>query len=151
MDHAHDQRNEALSGAELTTTLPILAALFLFGSIGTGTELLLMEHTEGVWQNVPLALIGIGCIGFAAFARKRGATERRAFHAVLGLFVVSGLAGVLLHYQGNREFELELNPDAAGVELFWETMKGATPALAPATMILLGVLGFSYSRITELE
>ena len=139
------------SAGGLTTIRRMLAALFVLGSAGTAAELVLMEHTEGVWQNVPLALIGLGLAGFAAFAGKRSAMPRRAFHVVLGLFVVSGIAGVLLHYQGNSAFELELNPEAGGVELFWESMKGATPALAPGTMILLGVLGFSYSRITELE
>jgi hypothetical protein len=139
------------AATEVTRIRRMLAALFLFGSIGTAAELLLMEHTEGVWQNVPLALIALGCVGFTALAIRPGTLQRRLFQLILGLFVVSGLAGVLLHYQGNTEFERELNPEAAGMELFWESMKGATPALAPGTMILLGVLGLSYSRITELE
>lgn len=139
------------AATELTRIRRILAALFLFGSVGTAAELLLMEHTEGVWQNVPLALIAIGCVVFTAVAVRPGTLQLRTFQLILGLFVASGLAGVLLHYQGNTEFERELNPDAAGMELFWESMKGATPALAPGTMILLGVLGLSYSRITELE
>ena len=141
----------AAAATEVTGTRRMLAALFLFGSLGTAAELLLMEHTEGVWQNVPLALIAIGCVGFAALAIRPGTLQLRLFQLILGLFVVSGLAGVLLHYQGNTEFERELNPEAAGVELFWESMKGATPALAPGTMILLGVLGLSYSRLTALE
>ena len=139
------------AATELTRIRRVLAALFLFGSVGTAAELLLMEHTEGVWQNVPLALIAIGCLVFAAVAVRPGTLQLRTFQLILGLFVASGLAGVLLHYQGNTEFERELNPEAAGMALFWESMKGATPALAPGTMILLGVLGLSYSRITELE
>ncbi|MGH9257429.1 MAG: hypothetical protein ACRD3C_22945 [Vicinamibacterales bacterium] len=137
--------------AELTTIRRMLAALFLLGSIGTAAELVLMEHTEGVWQNVPLALIAIGCIGLAAVALKRGGVQLRAFQLILGLFVASGVAGILLHYQGNTEFELELNPDAAGIELFWESMKGATPALAPGTMILLGAVGLGYAYLIEPE
>ena len=58
-------------------------------------------------------------------------------------FVLSDVAGVALHYQGNVEFELELQPDASGLPLVWQALKGATPALAPGTMMLLGALGLT--------
>jgi hypothetical protein len=48
-----------------------------------------------------------------------------------------------LHYQGNVEFERELAPDASGLPLVWEALKGATPALAPGTMMLLGAVGLT--------
>lgn len=130
---------------ELTTIRRILAAIFLFGSVGTGIELVLLEHTEGVWQNVPLALVGIGCLALSALAIRPATTRLRVFQLTMWLFVASGLAGVLLHYQGNVVFELELNPEAGGWELFWESLKGATPSLAPATMTLLGALGLAYT------
>jgi hypothetical protein len=123
----------------------MLAAIFLFGSSGTAAELVLLEHTEGVWQNVPLALIGISCLALAVLAIKPGISGLRVFQLTMWLFVASGAAGVLLHYQGNVAFELELNPEASGWELFWESLKGATPALAPGTMTLLGALGLAYT------
>jgi hypothetical protein len=123
----------------------IVAAIFLFGSIGTGAELILLEHTEGLWQKAPLVLIPVGCATLGALVIKPSIAGVRVFQAAMGLFVASGVAGVLLHYQGNVEFERELRPGAAGLELFWEAMKGATPALAPGTMILLGALGFAYT------
>ncbi|MFB3131882.1 MAG: hypothetical protein ACE10K_05095, partial [Rhodothermales bacterium] len=43
------------------------------------------------------------------------------------------------------EFELEMYPTLKGLELFWESIKGATPALAPGTMIQLGLLGWAYT------
>ncbi len=129
----------------------MLGAIFLFGSFGTSAELMLMGHTEGVWQNVPLVLIAIGCGTLGLVALKPGMTQLRAFQLVLILFVVSGVAGVLLHYKGNTEFELELNPDLSGVALFSESMRGATPALAPGTMILLGALGFGYAYLIGRE
>ena len=124
---------------------------FLFGSLGTAAELVLMEHTEGVWQNVPLVLIAIACCGLGLLASRRGTPQLRVFQVVMLLFVVSGAAGFLLHYKGNVEFERELNPDASGLELFRESMKGATPALAPGTMMLLGALGFGYVYLIEQE
>jgi hypothetical protein len=134
-----------LTLTELTALRRTLGALFLFGSIGTAFELILLEHMEGVWQNVPLALIGIGCIVMAALAIKPSFVGLRLFLLTMWLFVASGVAGVLLHYQGNVEFERELNPEIAGWELFWESLKGATPSLAPGTMTLLGGLGLAYA------
>jgi hypothetical protein len=43
------------------------------------------------------------------------------------------------------EFELEMYPGLSGLELFREAMKGATPALAPGTMTILGLLGLAYT------
>ena len=130
---------------QLTVVRRMLAAMFLFGSTGTGAELVLLEHTEGWWQTAPLVLIGIACAVFAALAIRPAVVTMRAFQIAMSLFIASGFAGVVLHYQGNVEFELELQPGATGVELFWEAMKGATPALAPGTMILLGALGLAYT------
>src|SRR5262245_4802875 len=145
MDH------ETRPAAKLDTTRRMLGAIFLFGSLGTSAELMLMGHTEGVWQNLPLILIAIGCGTLGLVASKRGMKQLRAFQLVLMLFVVSGVAGVLLHYKGNTEFELELNPELSGVALFTESMQGATPALAPGTMILLGALGFGYAYLIGRE
>jgi hypothetical protein len=62
------------------------------------------------------------------------------------LFIVSGLAGFVLHYQGNREFQLEVNPSLDGLELFLKVIRAkAPPALAPGAMIHLGLLGLAYT------
>lgn len=119
--------------------------MFLIGSLGAGAELLLLEHTEDVWQKLPLVLIAIGCMWLCVLTVSARSAGVRVFQVAMGLFVASGVAGILLHYQGNVEFELELQPGASGLELFWEAMKGATPALAPGTMILLGALGLAYT------
>ena len=130
---------------ELTRLRRVLAASFVFGSLGTGAELLLLEHTEDAWQLAPLVLIAIGCALLALLAVRGSRAGVRIFQLTMIAFIASGVAGVVLHYQGNVEFELELQPDVAGFGLFWEAMKGATPALAPGTMMLLGVLGLTYT------
>jgi hypothetical protein len=61
------------------------------------------------------------------------------------LFAAAGLAGLFFHYQGNVEFERERNPDKRGFALFAAAMTGATPALAPGTMVLLGSIGLLYA------
>jgi hypothetical protein len=124
----------------------LLAATFLAGAIGTGAELLLLEHTEDVWQQLPLWLLAAGCLLFVlAWLRPHPATLR-VLGVVMLLFLVSGVVGVWLHYEGNVEFEREIDPAAAGLTLMWDALGGATPALAPGTMALLGAVGFAYAR-----
>lgn len=123
----------------------VLAALFLFGSVGTAAELWLLEHTEDAWQKAPLVLIGIACGVLGMLAIRPSPAGLKAFQLAMVAFIASGLVGLGLHYQGNVEFAIELQPDASGFHLFWEAMKGATPVLAPGTMALLGALGLTYT------
>lgn len=104
-----------------------------------------MEHTEGFWQLVPVCLIGVSVIVLGWHAMFGGATILRVLQGTMGLVVLSGVAGILLHYRGNVEFEVEMYPSLSGFELFLEAMKGATPALAPGTMTILGLLGLAYT------
>jgi hypothetical protein len=57
------------------------------------------------------------------------------------LFVASGVVGIALHYRGNVEFEREMYPSLAGMELVEKTLTGATPVFAPGAMALLGAIG----------
>ena len=62
------------------------------------------------------------------------------------LFVAAGFIGIVLHYLGNREFQLEMDPEAAGWPLFWKVVTAKSPpALAPASMVMMGLLGLIYT------
>ena len=124
-----------------------LCALFLFGSAGTLAELVLLEHTEDYWQKLPLALLALGITAVAASAFRHRVSTIRAVRLLMVLFVLSGGVGLYQHYQGNLEFELEMNASRHGWELAWETLKGATPTLAPGTMLYLGLLGLAYAHL----
>ena len=126
---------------------PILFAAFLLSLLGTGAELLLLEHFEGAWQILPLALIGLGLATLAWFRVRRSVTSERVFRGLMVLFIVSGVLGFILHYNGNMAFELEMYPALRGTGLVWETLKGATPVLAPGTMVATGLLGWAYTLI----
>ena len=128
-----------------------LLTLFAAASLGTGVELILLGHTEQGWQWVPVVLTFAGTLVAAAFGLIRGPIGRRAFQATMILFVMSGAIGLALHYQGNVEFALEMEPGARGWTLMKEALTGATPALAPGTMMLLGAIGFIASTISEIE
>jgi hypothetical protein len=123
----------------------LLLAALLLGIVGTVTELFLLEHTEDTWQWAPIALLGLGLAVLAWFAVGPGPASLRAFRGVMVMFLVSGVLGVWLHYRGNVEFELEMYPDLSGLKLFKDAMMGATPALAPGTMIQLGMIGLAWA------
>ena len=118
-------------------------AILMMGIVGTGAELVLLEHMEDFWQWVPLVLFvaALPCAGWLFIAP--GVASVRVFQILMVLFVVSGFVGQWLHYKGNVEFELEMYPSRGGLELVWEALGGATPSLAPGTMTLLGLLGLA--------
>ena len=119
--------------------------MFVLAAVGTGIELLLLGHTETVWQFIPLVLLALGLGAGLWLAVRPGRIVVRAFRGLTVLFLVAGGLGIGLHYKGNAEFELEMYPSRAGWELFRESMTGATPALAPGTMFLLGFVGLLHT------
>ncbi len=123
----------------------MLLGLFLLASLGTGVELLLLEHFEEWEQWLPLVLLGLGLVSGAAAGVWPGRRSLAALRAVMVTYAVSGGVGLYLHYAGNRAFELEMEPALAGLELVWAALTGATPALAPATMVWLAALGLLFS------
>ncbi len=135
---------EARSGATISAIRRFLLILFVIGALGTGAELLLLGHTEDLWQWAPLVLMAASLVTLGWRVVARGARSLRVFQGTMVLFVLSGGVGLWLHYHGNAEFELEMYPDLHGFELFRESVTGATPTLAPGAMLELGLLGLLY-------
>jgi hypothetical protein len=133
------------TSATLERVRAFLLWILVVGLIGTGAELILLEHYEDTWQLAPLILIAWGLIVIGWLVARPGRPGFRVFQVTMWLFVASGLVGVLLHYKGNVEFELEMYPSLGGFGLFKEAMMGATPALAPGTMLQFGLLGLAYT------
>jgi hypothetical protein len=133
------------AAATLERVRAALAVIYVLGAVGTGVELVLLEHTEDPWQWTPIVLAAAGVLALGWHAARRGAASLRAFRAVMLLSLASGVLGVWLHYRGNVEFELEMEPALRGLTLFWAAMRGATPALAPGTMLQLGLVGLAYT------
>jgi hypothetical protein len=121
----------------------VLLGTLLVGVGGMAFELLLIGHVDGALQYVPVVLLGIGLVALAWHALAPGPVTVRVVQAMMTLFVVSGVAGVALHYRGNALFELEMYPTLEGTELMRKTLTGATPVLAPGSMALLGLVGLS--------
>ncbi len=144
-EHIRQPSSTSRDTSTLAAVRKILILALAVGILGTGTELLLLGHTEDTWQLVPLILFGGGIIVLMWHAFAAGKGTVRALQATMVLFVVSGAVGTWLHYSGNMEFELEMYPTLEGTKLFAEAMTGATPALAPGTMIGLGLVGLAYA------
>ncbi len=119
----------------------LLFALSVAGMGGVLLELLLLGHTEGTRQLLPITALVAGlvttCIAFVRPGVLTVGLHRLAMLACAGV----GCAGLWFHYSGNAEFELEMAPTIAGLDLVREALTGATPVLAPGAMLLLGGLG----------
>ena len=130
---------------ELDRIRGLLLALVVVTTAGLIAELVLLEHYEDALQWIPLLLLGPGLIVMIIAAAR---PVRPVIHAVrwtMGSYIAAGLLGVVLHYRGNAEFERERRPSLSGFALVWESLTGATPALAPAALAQLGLLGLVFT------
>ena len=123
----------------------MLLAVFLLGALGTGVELVLLEHYAEIFQLVPLAMILAAVVVLAMWFVSGAPAVLRVFQVSMFLFLLAGLVGIYLHYNSNVEFELEMDPSATGWPLIWASLTGAMPALAPGTMVQLGLVGLLYA------
>ena len=119
--------------------------IFVLGTIGLGTELLLLDHFEEWRQQVPLVLLALGLILLAVRLFYRSAIILRLFRLTMLAFVLGGIVGLWFHLSANMEFELEMYPTMSGLELLFKALSGAMPALAPGALVQLGLIGFLYT------
>lgn len=120
----------------------VLALLFMM--LGTAMELYLLDHYEDVEQLIPLLCIGVSLPMILLLFFGQSRVTRRIFKLVMALTALSGVYGTYLHLAANFEFEQEMRPAAENWDLFTESLSGALPALAPASMIVLALIGYSY-------
>ena len=122
-----------------------LLITLVVGLLGTGMELILLGHIDGVTQYIPVVLVGVAFIATLWHVLRPSAGSVRALQGLMALCVLTGALGVALHYRGNLEFELEMYPTMSGRELVTKVATGATPLLAPGSLSLLGVIGLLHA------
>jgi hypothetical protein len=124
----------------------ILLCILLIGLAGTVTELLLLRHDEEAAQFIPLVLIAFALVAILWHAVHQGPTSLRILQVTMALFIVAGALGVYLHYRANVQFQREVDPSLAGRALLWKALTAKTPpALAPGSMLQLGLIGLAYA------
>jgi hypothetical protein len=123
-----------------------ILGVIVLGLVGTMTELILLEHDEQALQFVPLVLMVLGAVVLAWYAATKDTASLRSLQVVMGLFVLSGFAGMAAHFNGSAEYQLELNPDLSTFELLDKIVHAkAPPLLAPGMMMQMGLLGLAYA------
>ena len=127
----------------------LLLITLLVMMLGTTLELYLLGHYEDTLQLIPIAAIGLVLVGMVLVYLRASRSVYTAFILVLCLTGLSGLYGMFLHLRANYEFEFEMAPTASNWHLITESLSGALPALAPASMIVLALLGYSYLTLIK--
>jgi hypothetical protein len=123
-----------------------LLAVLALGLLGSGAELLLLEHYETAAQWVPLMAIALALAVLIWHSVKGDALSIRALQATMVLFVAAGIAGAGLHFLGAAEFQLEIDPSQSRWQIAKKAMRAkAPPVLAPGLMLQLGLVGLAYA------
>ena len=131
--------------ATVTVLRQALLVLLVIGTAGTIVELLLLKHTEGVWQLSPLILGALILLVLAWFGVTRSAASLRTLQGIMVLTLLSGGIGTVQHFRGNVIYAKESNPSLSGRELYVEAVMGSTPTLAPGMMVQLALIGLAFA------
>jgi hypothetical protein len=127
-----------------TFNLGFFRFILLFYALGLFLELILIDHYENVKQIIPLLMIPLASLALFLFYYFQGRLLRNLSLLTMAVCILAGILGIFFHFQGNFEFEKEMYPTMSWVNLFIKSMKGATPLLAPGSLIGFGLMGFLY-------
>lgn len=117
-------------------------AVLLLGSVGSGVELILLEHYEDTWQYLPLVLFAAAIVILCWNLLAPSAPSVRTLRGLMSLFVITGILGVGLHFRGAAEFQAELDPGQSRWSLVNKSLHAkAPPVFAPGLMVQVGLLG----------
>ena len=122
----------------------LLGALAL-GVLGTSGELILLRHIDMPSQWIPVVVFAVSIPVLIWHAVSTSRLTVRVVQLLMVVFIATGVLGVGLHFDGNVELERELRPTEQGLEFLRKTVAGATPVLAPGSMVLLGLVGLAHA------
>lgn len=105
----------------------------------TLVELWLEEHIEDL-QLVPFVLCSLTLVTTLLYFRRPGRRTLVALRASLVLLAAGSLLGIWLHVSGNLAFALEIRPNAAIGDVWYEALSGGSPLLAPGILALTAML-----------
>jgi ABC-type Fe3+-siderophore transport system permease subunit len=122
----------------------VILSAFITMILGTVLELYLLHHYESIYQLIPILCIGAVLLTAVVLFFRRTKRVKSIFSLVLVVTALSGFYGGYLHLYANYEFEVEMRTTATTWDLVSESLSGALPTLAPFSMIVLALLGYSY-------
>ena len=123
----------------------LVLALLAAGLAGLLAELVAMGHYEDWQQLIPIVTVALSLAAILWLAAAGSATSLRVLRLLMVALILAGAAGMFFHFQGNREFQLEIHPDLAGWELVAKILHAKSPpALAPGVMAQLGMFGLVF-------
>jgi hypothetical protein len=124
----------------------LLVWVLLLGIVGALADLVLLAHYEDALQLIPLVVLAAGLGAIAWHLVQPRAATVRALQAVMSLFVVAGVTGMGLHFDGASGFQLEIDPSLDWWPLVRKVARSQSPPLlAPAAMVQLGLIGLVYA------
>jgi hypothetical protein len=140
-----EAREQNLGADQVEVLRKWILGVLVLGLLGTVVELILLEHYEQALQLVPLVLIALAIAALVWHLTRGDAASLNALLAVMALFVLASFLGVIAHFHGSAEFQLDLDPSMSTWELVEKVMHAkAPPLLAPGMMMQLGLLGLAY-------
>jgi hypothetical protein len=136
----------------LSTIRRVIVAVLMLGMGGLLAELALIAHYEDVTQWIPIALLAAGLVVLGADLVLERGWIQLLMQLTMALLVAAGLLGVYFHFQGSREFQMEMDPQMRGTTLVWHVLRAKSPpTLAPGSMVQLGILGLGYAYLRRVK
>jgi hypothetical protein len=133
---------------ELVVIRRVILGVLLLGMAGLLIELWLLGHHEDATQWIPLVMLAAGILALLLQLVYARLWTLLIVQVVMILFMGAGLLGMYLHYQGSREFQLEMDPSIGGTTLMWKVLHAKSPpTLSPGTMVQMGILGLGYAYL----
>ena len=123
----------------------ILLSITYLTILGLLGELSLLDHRDSAVQWTPYVVLLIALASTIQVAVRPTRGSLRIFQGVMLLQIGAAVAGMIFHYRGNVEFEMERDESLRGLALFWESIRGATPLLAPGALAQLGLVGLAFT------
>src|SRR5687768_15030496 len=95
----------------------VLLAVVAFGLAGTAVDLVLLAHYEDALQWAPLVIVVACLLAVGWHAISPGGISLPIMRAAMATALAGAVTGVVLHYRGSMEFQLEVDPSIGGVDL----------------------------------
>src|SRR5688572_13763574 len=111
----------------LSTIRTVILVVLMFGTGGLLAELALIAHYEDATQWIPLALLAVGLVVVLLDLALARSWTQLLIQLTMVLIVAAGVLGVYFHFNGSREFQLEMDPQMRGTALVWHVLQAKSP------------------------